>query len=51
MKSSESRQLRLAFADNPQGSEAEPKADMSAGRSSLLHEADRNLTNETDALT
>ena len=39
------------FADNSQESEAEPEADVSAGRSYLLHEADRNLTNETDALT
>ncbi len=37
------------FADNPKGSQAEPKADVSAGRAYLLHEADRNLTNETDA--
>ena len=37
------------FADNSQESQAEPKADVSAGRLYLLHEADRNLTNETDA--
>ena len=37
------------FADNPKGSQAEPKADVSAGRAYLLHEADRNWTNETDA--
>ncbi len=49
MRSSESRQLRFVFADNPPGGEAELKADASAGRLYLLHEADRNLTTETDA--
>ena len=39
------------FADNPAGSEEEPTADVSNGRTYLLHEADRNLTDETDALT
>ena len=38
------------FADNPKGSQDEPKADASAGRTYLLHIADCNLTNETDAL-
>ena len=37
------------FADNSQESQSRPKADVSAGRLYLLHEADRNLTNETDA--
>jgi RNA-directed DNA polymerase len=37
------------FADNSKESEAAPKADVSAGRSYLLHQADHNLTNETDA--
>lgn len=53
MKSSESRQLKFVFADNSLGtsgeSERDPKADASAGRSFLLHTADGNLTNETDA--
>ena len=39
------------FADNSKENEADPKADVSAGRSYLLHEADRNLANETDAPT
>jgi RNA-directed DNA polymerase len=41
------------FADNSPSKEGEsgagPKADASAGRLYLLHEADRNLTSETDA--
>ena len=37
------------FADNSQESQSRPKADVSVGRLYLLHEADRNLTNETDA--
>lgn len=50
MKSSESRQLKFVFADNSKESEYDPNADVSAGRSYLLHTADDNLTNETDAL-
>ena len=49
MKSSESCQLRFVFADNPKGSQDEPKADVSAGRAFLLHQADLKETNETDA--
>lgn len=53
MKSSESRQLNFVFADNPRsqdrGSESDRSADVSAGRSYLLHTADDNLTSETDA--
>lgn len=37
------------FADNSKESGDDPKADVSAGRAYLLHEADNNLTNETDA--
>jgi len=37
------------FADNSPESQSRPKADASAGLLYLLHEADRNLTNETDA--
>ena len=48
MKSPDSRQLSFVFADNPQGGNDEPKADVSAGRSYLLHQADLKETNETD---
>lgn len=45
--------MTLVFADNPlsteEGSEAAPTADVSAGRTYLLHTADGNLTDETDA--
>ncbi|MGA1220907.1 MAG: group II intron reverse transcriptase/maturase [Ilumatobacteraceae bacterium] len=55
MKSSESRQLKFVFADNSRSNDSEsdcdPKADESVGRSYLLHTADTNLTNETDAPT
>jgi RNA-directed DNA polymerase len=37
------------FADNSKESGDDPKTDVSAGRAYLLHEADHNLTNETDA--
>jgi group II intron reverse transcriptase/maturase len=49
LKSSESRQLKFVFADNSKESKDDPKADVSAGRAYLLHEADGSLTNETDA--
>ena len=49
MKSSESRQLAFAFADNSQESRHTPKADVSAGKAYLLYQADANLTTETDA--
>lgn len=49
MKSSESRQLGVVFADNSKESEPDPKPDESIGRSYLLHTADDNLTSETDA--
>lgn len=39
----------LVFADNSQEIGVEPKADVSAGRSFLEHQAKVNLTNETDA--
>ncbi len=37
------------FADNSKENGTPPKADVSAGRSFLVHQADLNLTNETDA--
>jgi RNA-directed DNA polymerase len=49
LKSSESRQLGVVFADNSKESEPDPKPDESIGRSYLLHTADDNLTSETDA--
>jgi group II intron reverse transcriptase/maturase len=53
LKSSESHQLTLAFADNsaPKGRESgqASKADVSAGKAYLLYQADANLMNETDA--
>jgi len=49
LKSSESRQLAFVFADNSKESRPDPKADVSAGQSYLQHQADANLTNETDA--
>jgi hypothetical protein len=49
LKSSESRQLAFAFADNSQESRHTPKADVSAGKAYLLYQADANLTTETDA--
>lgn len=53
MKSSESRQLAFAFADNwsRKGlqSRQDSKADASSGKAWLLHQADANLTDETDA--
>lgn len=53
MRSSESRQLAFTFADNSPRKDRESgqtsKADVSAGKAYLLHHADANLTNETDA--
>ena len=49
MKSSESRQLAFAFADNSRESGPASNADVSAGKAYLLYHADTNLTNETDA--
>ena len=53
MRSSESRQLAFTFADNSPRKDRESgqtsKADVSAGKAYLLHQADVNLTNETDA--
>lgn len=37
------------FADNSQESKPSSQADVSAGKAYLLHQADANLTNETDA--
>ena len=53
MKSSESRQLAFAFADNsPRKDHVSgqvSKADVSAGKAYLLHQADASLMNKTDA--
>lgn len=49
MKSSDLRQLTFVFADNPNGSEDDRKADESAGRTYLLHKVSAKETTEADA--
>ena len=51
LKSSDSRQLTFVFADNPLGSDDDPNADESAGRTYLLHQANAKETSESDAET